>query len=623
MHTEYICENSYKFQAHGGAQMSRISIVIGLGIISVLFVSLSAYALCEVDLDADGDFDGRDIALFAEEFGRADCEAGPPCAGDLHPIDFPDGIVDKSDLAELGENLGRTDVGAWLDCGVIGDSIGAATHTDDACVSDPDGLSTELMNCLESQLGAHDTNWSFMGGTRPWAIANRVCCRNSYNTSDDGEQWKDALDQARLQIQTGQIGKIIVNLGSNDVCAKYGHDYGSLAIVQPTTPANVLSIEAEHFIQRFSGKPHRWELDCTAGASIKAVRTVPELGMVMSYPQYLAAGPHLDYKIHFVKAGTHYVWIRGFANGAGDDVVHVGLDGQRQADAENIKIKTFGAWTWSGATDTATTAAIDIPSAGIHTLNVYMAADGFRMDKIVLTTDEDWTPTSWGPFESARGIIRQEDQSGYALVAIETEHYHGLHNAGSHSWQPDFKPGYSGAAALRALPDNGVRYDDIAAAPRLDYNVNFKSPGTYHVWLRGYATADSDDSVSVGVDGNSDGTDAKIIFDAYNTWTWRNRNAAASAVTVDITSAGIHTVNIWMHKDGLRLDKIVMTQSAGFVPSGSGAPGAMGKRPGPDCGPHRRYHAVFDRTSTAHGNDILVGNCRYFEISRHDDESQA
>ena len=76
-------------------------------------------------------------------------------------------------LAELGENLGRTDVGVWLDCSVIGDSIGAATHANNACVSDPDGTSTELMDCLESQLGSHDTNWSFMGGSRSWAIANR------------------------------------------------------------------------------------------------------------------------------------------------------------------------------------------------------------------------------------------------------------------------------------------------------------------------------------------------------------------------------------------------------------------------------------------------------------------
>jgi hypothetical protein len=458
----------------------------------------------------------------------------------------------------------------WLDCAVIGDSIGAATHTDDACVSDPDGRSTELMDCLESQLGSHDPNWSFMGGSKSWAIANRVCCRNAYNTSEDGEQWKDALDQAMVQIQTGQIGKVVVNLGSNDVCAKYGHDYGSLAFVQPSTPAGVLSIEAEHDIQRFSGNTHRWRPHNDAEAAITAVRAMPNSGTVMGYPEYLTDSPRLDFRIHFVRAGTHYVWIRGNANGRRDDVIHVGLNGQRQSNAENIKIRNYDIWTWTGSTETGQTAVIDIPSAGSHTLNVYMAEDGFRMDKIVLTADGNWVPLTSQPPEGARGIIKQEDQSGDALVSVETEHYHQLHNVGSHNWHPDFKAGYSGGAALIALPDTGAQYDDITSAPRLDYNVNFKSAGTYYVWVRGYATAKSNDSVSVGVDGTSYGMAERITFNSYNTWTWSNRTASEAAATIDIASGGIHTVNIWMHKDGLRLDKVVMTKSSGFQPSGSG-----------------------------------------------------
>ena len=113
--------------------MIRMPVTIGLSIILLILVSFGVYAQCESDLDNDGDFDGRDIALFAGEFGRTDCDSGPPCTADIHPLDFPDGVVGEYDLAELGENLGRTDVGLWLDCSVIGDSIGAATHADDAC----------------------------------------------------------------------------------------------------------------------------------------------------------------------------------------------------------------------------------------------------------------------------------------------------------------------------------------------------------------------------------------------------------------------------------------------------------------------------------------------------------
>ena len=53
--------------------MRRISLAIGLLSIILLILSASrVFALCEVDLDNDGDFDGHDIALFAAEFGRSD-----------------------------------------------------------------------------------------------------------------------------------------------------------------------------------------------------------------------------------------------------------------------------------------------------------------------------------------------------------------------------------------------------------------------------------------------------------------------------------------------------------------------------------------------------------------------
>ena len=69
--------------------MRRMSLTIKWSILLVMLISFRAFAQCEVDLDNDGDFDGRDIALFAEEFGRTDCESGPPCEGDIHPLDFP------------------------------------------------------------------------------------------------------------------------------------------------------------------------------------------------------------------------------------------------------------------------------------------------------------------------------------------------------------------------------------------------------------------------------------------------------------------------------------------------------------------------------------------------------
>jgi hypothetical protein len=60
---------------------------------------------CEGDFDNDGDVDGSDLAIFALDFGRTDCGSGQPCEGDFDH----DGDVDGSDLAVFAADFGRTD----------------------------------------------------------------------------------------------------------------------------------------------------------------------------------------------------------------------------------------------------------------------------------------------------------------------------------------------------------------------------------------------------------------------------------------------------------------------------------------------------------------------------------
>lgn len=60
---------------------------------------------CEGDFDHDGDVDGSDLAVFAADFGRTDCDTGEECEGDF---DLDDD-VDGSDLAVFAADFGRTD----------------------------------------------------------------------------------------------------------------------------------------------------------------------------------------------------------------------------------------------------------------------------------------------------------------------------------------------------------------------------------------------------------------------------------------------------------------------------------------------------------------------------------
>ena len=58
---------------------------------------------CPGDFDHDGDVDGSDLAVFAADFGRTDCDGD--CQGDFDD----DGDVDGSDLAVFAADFGRTD----------------------------------------------------------------------------------------------------------------------------------------------------------------------------------------------------------------------------------------------------------------------------------------------------------------------------------------------------------------------------------------------------------------------------------------------------------------------------------------------------------------------------------
>jgi hypothetical protein len=60
---------------------------------------------CPGDFNGDGEVDGSDLAIFALDFGRANCGENPSCEGDFDP----DGNVDGSDLAKFAADFIKTD----------------------------------------------------------------------------------------------------------------------------------------------------------------------------------------------------------------------------------------------------------------------------------------------------------------------------------------------------------------------------------------------------------------------------------------------------------------------------------------------------------------------------------
>ena len=51
---------------------------------------------------------------------------------------------------------------------------------------------------------------------------------------------------------------------------------------------------------------------------------------------------------------------------------------------------------------------------------------------------------------------------------------------------------------------------------------------------------------------------------------WSKRISGGSVVPFNVTTTGVHTINIWMREDGLMLDKLVLTRSTSYTPTGAG-----------------------------------------------------
>ena len=169
-------------------------------------------------------------------------------------------------------------------------------------------------------------------------------------------------------------------------------------ITQDSGPDGIVSIEAENFDENVPEQDHFWEFNTD----------IPDFsgdGFMRALPDGTGGGnPRLNYEVNFVKTGIHYVWVRGYSTSGTDDSCHAGLDGDETTAGSIQAGGGNGPWVWSiNRRDSAGLAQLDVTSVGVHTVHVRMREDGWRFDKIVLTTNPDYTPADLGPDESWRG----------------------------------------------------------------------------------------------------------------------------------------------------------------------------------------------------------------------------
>ena len=169
----------------------------------------------------------------------------------------------------------------------------------------------------------------------------------------------------------------------------------------------------------------------------------------------------------------------------------------------------------------------------------------------------------------------QQDFGPDGIVSVEAEHYDNktVGDNGDEWIEVGPMGGFTGTAGMQAQPDNntGSRDTNYAArSPRLDYEINFVTTGTHYVWILAFGDDGNSDSCHAGLDGQEISTADRMSGWNVN-YRWRNTTSDGPVATIEVTTAGQHTFNIWMREDGLIVDKIVLTTNPNFSLTGTEA----------------------------------------------------
>jgi hypothetical protein len=175
------------------------------------------------------------------------------------------------------------------------------------------------------------------------------------------------------------------------------------SVVAPTTwPLSTngagVVIEAEDFTSNTflpaSGTTHSWVEDGTPGAQgIGNLQAIPNNGTTVTAANAPTNAPHVDYNFNFTASGALHVWVKMFANASNvDNQVYVGVSGI--AGLKTLTVGTTNAWVWVDSTSFGTV------TTGAHTVSIYMAQDGVRIDEIYVVEGAGTPPS---PTVSAGG----------------------------------------------------------------------------------------------------------------------------------------------------------------------------------------------------------------------------
>ncbi|MBL67526.1 MAG: hypothetical protein CMO74_03590 [Verrucomicrobiales bacterium] len=169
-------------------------------------------------------------------------------------------------------------------------------------------------------------------------------------------------------------------------------------------------MEAENYSKKTSALNRNWELiGDTKASGGKALQALPDKSKDGALPHVgtgkAITGPRLDYDVKFRSGGKYYVSILtacASAYGGNSDSVHIGINGKQVTRNSKYGIgRNNKSWGWVNSGNGLSRVILEVPDAGVHTVNIWMREDGTKLDKIVVNK-VDGKPSGKGPAESPR-----------------------------------------------------------------------------------------------------------------------------------------------------------------------------------------------------------------------------
>jgi predicted TIM-barrel fold metal-dependent hydrolase len=159
-------------------------------------------------------------------------------------------------------------------------------------------------------------------------------------------------------------------------------------------------------------------------------------------------------------------------------------------------------------------------------------------------------------------------------VTIEAEHFATSDRRGAQSWSiARDQAGFIGDGYVMAGPPNGKSVEPgqlRQTAPGLRYNFWVQQPGTYVVYARGSAPETSRATVHFGIDNDEARLADRVGKFPVGRWGWARdafewdeqfQMTDTTVAVLNIVEAGPHVLNVWMHHDGVLLDRIVLVRA--------------------------------------------------------------